>query len=120
MQALGMSYQMQGSCASDFEGSVEMEPLGKPLIMKQHNLHRSLKFIFVIAQVFGFFPVQGVLEDEVSRLGFSWKSVRVFSSIITALAGTVVTLGHIRHITVIDGYQQHQMSKIFGGLVLPV
>lgn len=82
----------------------------EPRLKPQPNMHKSLRFIFVIAQVFGYFPVQGVMDNDVRKIGFTWFSLRVVSSILTAMLGIIVTLGHIRHIIFIDGYQQHQMS----------
>ena len=79
---------------------------------QEHNIHKSLRFIFVVAQIFGFFPVQGVLSKTPNSVGFSWMSVRILSAILTCTGGFLVALGHIRHM-ILTEYDQFEMSKLF-------
>lgn len=84
---------------------------GLILIQPQNNFHKSLRFLFVIAQIFGYFPVQGVSEQNVTGIHFSWFSLRVLSSFITLFLGFIVILAQIRFMYRITGYEQAQMSK---------
>ncbi|KAJ3654546.1 hypothetical protein Zmor_013725 [Zophobas morio] len=78
---------------------------------QEHNIHKSLRFIFVVAQIFGFFPVQGVLSKTPNSVGFSWMSVRILSAILTCTGGFLVALGHIRHMILIE-YDQFEMNGV--------
>jgi hypothetical protein len=84
----------------------------------EHNLHKSLRFLFVIAQMFGYFPVLGVLSSSPSYLGFSWFSLRILSSTVTYTCGIVVILGHIRFL-IVEGYEQIEMSKFLSNSSRP-
>nr|XP_015835640.1 PREDICTED: gustatory receptor for sugar taste 64e-like [Tribolium castaneum] len=85
---------------------------GLLLIQPQNNFHKSLRFLFVIAQVFGYFPVQGVSEEKVTGISFTWFSLRVLSSLLTAFLGIVVIFAQIRFMKLITGYEQAQMNAI--------
>jgi hypothetical protein len=82
----------------------------------KHNLHKSLRFVFVIAQLFGYFPVLGVLSSSPSSVGFSWFSLRALSSIVTYTSGILIILGHIR-LLIVEGYDQFEMSKCADNLL---
>ncbi|KYB27367.1 hypothetical protein TcasGA2_TC033212 [Tribolium castaneum] len=79
---------------------------------EKENVHKSLKSIIVIAQIFGYFPVQGVLSNEPIFLNFSWFSLRVVSSLVTIITGVVIVFGHIRLMAVGGGYSQFEMNGI--------
>lgn len=59
---------------------------------EKSNLHKSFSKILLVAQIFGFLPVQGILGPDFRSLHFSWKSIRVVYSIFT-IFGTCVISG---------------------------
>lgn len=58
----------------------------KPHKEESSNLHKSFKKLFIMAQIFGFFPVQGISGPDYRSLCFSWKSIRVIYSLF-AISG---------------------------------
>lgn len=62
------------------------------------NIHSSFKFIIIIAQCFGFFPVQGILSKDPQLLKFSWWSVRVAINFIIGFVAYICASAHLRRL----------------------
>lgn len=62
------------------------------------NIHSSFKFIIIIAQCFGFFPVQGVLSKDAHFLKFSWWSLRVIINFIIGCVAYICASAHLRRL----------------------
>lgn len=64
--------------------------LPKPTTIKRgNNFNNSVKFIIVIAQYFGFFPVLGLPSNSWKNIDFKWwSSINIYSLII--LFGAII------------------------------
>ncbi|RZB39402.1 Trehalose recp domain containing protein, partial [Asbolus verrucosus] len=69
-------------------------------------------FLIIIAQFFGFFPVQGVSSDEVQSLKFSWISIRVVLSLVMCFIGWFECFANIRFM-VVRNHIQFQQRYVF-------
>lgn len=61
----------------------------------KNSLHKSLKFILIIAQCIGQIPVQGITGNDVKSLHFTWKSVRTFYSIFSCCGTFIIVCLHM-------------------------
>lgn len=68
------------------------------LTSANQNIHSSFKFIIIIAQCFGFFPVQGVLSKDVYSLKFSWWSIRVIINFAIGCVAFICAFAHLRRL----------------------
>ncbi|XP_058803339.1 gustatory receptor for sugar taste 64e-like isoform X2 [Phymastichus coffea] len=57
---------------------------GANLIESARSFHCALRPIIVLAQVFGVFPVSGVMSASASSLRFTWRSVRIVYCVVSA------------------------------------
>nr|XP_015836175.1 PREDICTED: gustatory receptor for sugar taste 64e-like isoform X1 [Tribolium castaneum] len=58
----------------------------------KHNLQKSFAKVVILAQIFGFFPAQGILGRDFRAIHFTWASARVGYTIVTILGATFVTV----------------------------
>lgn len=54
-------------------------------IKKQDSTTSVFRFTLICLQIFGFMPVCGILQDNISKIKFSWTSFRCLYSIVTFL-----------------------------------
>ncbi|XP_063909428.1 gustatory receptor for sugar taste 64a-like [Zophobas morio] len=73
------------------------------------HLHKSLKFILIIAQVFGFFPVKGILCDYVFSLRYFSISARELLSLFVCVIGWLDCLANVR-ILINSGFNAHYLN----------
>ncbi|XP_063934109.1 uncharacterized protein LOC135145919 [Zophobas morio] len=58
----------------------------------QENTHSTLKLFLIISQIMGYFPVQGLSENNSQFLKFSWFSFKTIYSLLLLLFSVFVTL----------------------------
>lgn len=64
-----------------------LESMGR----KHTTPHQDLKYILLTAQIFGVLPVEGVTDNDVTKLKFRWCTFRVFYSIFLTIPTFVLT-----------------------------
>lgn len=64
----------------------------KPIKQTKPSLHKSFRKLFVLAQIFGYLPVQGVLKENVESLHFNWISIKVFYAFVTILGALFLSV----------------------------
>nr|CAL23142.2 gustatory receptor candidate 9 [Tribolium castaneum] len=76
------------------------------------NLHKSYSKMLILAQIFGFFPVQGVRGPDFRSLRFSWKSARVVYALFTLL-GTFLISGFQMQKIATKGLDLLEANRLF-------
>lgn len=79
---------------------------------KNRSIHRSLKWILLLAQCFGQIPVQGITDPDARHLRFMWKSWRVLYCLLNCIGAGILTVFYVYYV-VTKGYDLIQLSKSF-------
>lgn len=83
-------------------------------LKNNQSLHKTLKWVLLIAQCFGQFPVIGIMKPESRSLKYTWKSWRNFYSVINALSAGFLTLTYI-YFAALDGLDLYLFGKFSNG-----
>lgn len=79
----------------------------------------ALKPIVFVAQLFTFFPVQGVFARDPQQIRFQWIHLRTAYSMAFLVLGGLIIVAQINH-TVLNQVDTSMISKYFGNVRLNV
>lgn len=74
--------------------------------------HRSIKFVIIMAQIFGLMPVNGVISNNPSYLRFTYRSFKFVYSTLFLIGSIAVALIGINH-SLAEGWAFGDLSKDF-------
>jgi gustatory receptor len=79
---------------------------------EKYNSHKSFGKILILAQIFGFLPVQGISGPDFRSSHFSWKSIRVMYAVLTILGTTFITVMQLYKISG-KSFDLHEANRLF-------
>ena len=72
--------------------------------------HVNIRWILVMAQIFGLLPVRGVTSHKLENLVFTWCSKRVALALVVIIGSTFTMVMSLYRIFLV-GYTLHRMSE---------